>query len=329
MPCATVERRSLQECEVRSLNRYWVLIAILLAAVVFSPDPGSSRAIAAAHDFAHAPVFGCVSVLLLVWLRGFRPTRDHRLITQYAVAIAGGAGLGLATEIAQAFAGRDASWVDLRSDVLGSIAFAAMFALIDARIDRRSLSRTLCALGVILMIVHSLPFVQTLLAYVRRNQEFPTLFEARDSTPDAFIGRLRSEFAYEPLPPLFATTQNEQALHIRFTNGPWLGMYVDEPRPDWSGYQTLAVDLTNPSDAPLHMVIRVHDRAHNYRFEDRFNRAFRVPAATRMTLLIPLAEIESAPDGRKLDLCEIAQIILFTAERNAGRDLYVSRIWLQ
>src|SRR5437868_14176541 len=42
-----------------------VLIGILLAAVVFAPVPGGTLGIRTLHDFAHAPIFGCVALLTL------------------------------------------------------------------------------------------------------------------------------------------------------------------------------------------------------------------------------------------------------------------------
>jgi hypothetical protein len=311
------------------LKRYWVLIVILLAAVLFSPDPGTSRAIAAAHDFAHAPIFGCVAVFLLISLRRMTFARQWSVGRQYAAAIAAAAGLGLATEILQALGHRDASWLDLRSDVLGAIAFGAMFTVVDGRLGSVTLCRIACAVGAVLMLVHSAPFAKTVLAYVRRNEAFPVVFEAGDNTPDAFVGALRSRLAYEPLPAEFASYANEQALHIQFGSGEWLGMAVDEPYPDWTGYGALALDMTNSSDQVLAMAIRVHDRAHDHRFEDRFNRSFNLAPRTRTTLVIPLAEIERGPVARKLDLQQVAQLVLFTSGENESRDLYVSRIWLR
>src|SRR5262245_51075001 len=114
---ATCDRCGSRLREARSLKRYWVLIVILLAAVLFAPDPGDSRAISTVHDFAHAPVFGCVAVLLLILLRDMDFTRRAPVGVQYALAIAGSSGLGAATEMLQALEGRDGSWLDLRSDV--------------------------------------------------------------------------------------------------------------------------------------------------------------------------------------------------------------------
>jgi hypothetical protein len=323
------------ECQDRSLhtlnyfNRFTLSIGILLAAVVFSPDPGVSRASAAIHDFAHAPIFGCVALLIVSWLRGQPAMQSWPVSKQYAVAFLTAVLLGAATEIAQKYAGRDASWVDLRSDALGAAAFCGLFTMLDRRIAS-STTRTIGVLtAVALLAWHSVPFVQVTLAYVHRSQDFPSLIDARDSRPDDFASPFRSEGEYRQLPTAFAQSGSERALRLRFGAQDWVGLDLDEPYPDWSGYRTMKLDLTNPNDTTLQMVIRVHDRTHNWQFDDRFNRSFTLAPRSRKTYEVALADIARAPLARRLDLQHIANMQLFTAGTNAGRDLYVSRIWLE
>ncbi|HVF16033.1 MAG TPA: VanZ family protein [Steroidobacteraceae bacterium] len=310
-------------------NRFTLSIGILLAAVVFSPDPGVSRASAAIHDFAHAPIFGCIALLILSWLRSQPAMQSWSVPKQYIVAFVTAFVLGLVTEIAQMYAARDASWIDLRSDALGAAAFCGLFTML----DRRIASSTVRTIGVIaavaLLAWHSVPAVQVTLAYVHRSQDFPSLIDARDSRPDGFASPFRSQGEYTHLPTIFAQVQNERALRLRFGGKDWVGLDLDEPYPDWSGYRTMNLDLTNPNDASLRLAIRVHDRTHNWRFDDRFNHGFTLAARTRATYSIALADIERAPLARRLDLKHIANVQLFTAGTNVGRDIYVSRIWLE
>jgi hypothetical protein len=312
----------------RSLRVYGWLIVILLAAVVFFPGPGYSRAIGAAHDFAHAPVFGIVCIVLLAWMRAAPRMRALGLAQQYALAIGIASVLGIATEVAQAFTNRDASWVDVRSDILGACAFAGMFAAFDRRVERRALAIAGCVLGVAAMIWHSLPLAVTAWDYARREREFPVLLAGESVARNGFLEGMGANVAQRVLPAPFARTPDEQALHLQFVSGQWLGVAIIEPSPDWSGYRMLSLDLANPGDAPLPVTLRVHDRAHDQRYADRFNRAFVLEPRQRTTLTIPLAEIERAPGERSLDLENVAGFVLFTTQEHAGRDLYVSRIWL-
>jgi VanZ family protein len=310
-------------------NRFTLSIGILLAAVVFSPDPGVSRASTAVHDFAHAPIFGCIALSILSWLRSQPAMQSWSVPKQYAVAFVTAVLLGLATEIAQKYAGRDSSWIDLRSDALGAAAFCGLFTMLDRRID----SSTVRAIGVLIAIAlltwHSVPAVQVTLAYVHRSQDFPSLIDARDARSDRFASPFRSHSEYRQLPTIFAKAENERALWLRFGAQEWVGLDLDEPYPDWSNYRTLKLDLTNPNDSPLRLIIRVHDRTHNWHFDDRFNRGFTLAPRTRTTYSIALADIERAPLARRLDLQHIANVQLFTSGTNAEREVYVSRIWLE
>jgi hypothetical protein len=310
-------------------NRFTLSIGILLAAVVFSPDPGVSRASTAVHDFAHAPIFGCIALLILSWLRSQPAMQSWSVRKQYAFAFITAVLLGLATELAQKYAGRDSSWIDLQSDALGAAAFCGLFTMLDRRIERSRIRTLGVLVAVALLAWHSVPAVQVTLAYVHRSQDFPSLIDARDDRPDRFASPFRSQGEYTELPTIFAQVENERALRLQFGAQDWVGLDLDEPYPDWSGYRTMKLDLTNPNDVSLRVVIRVHDRTHNKQFDDRFNHGLMLAPRTRSTYSVALAEIARAPLARRLDLKHVANVQLFTAGTNAGRDIYVSRIWLE
>ncbi len=313
---------------LKSLNRYSLSIGILLVMVVFSPDPGKSRFVSVLHDFAHAPVFGCVALLVLFWLSRHSP-RVWPVWAQYVAAFLVAVLLGLATEVAQKFAARDPSWLDLLGDTLGAAACCGLFAAFDRRIARMALRACAALLAITLLMFHSLPLARVSLAYVHRDQEFPTLFDARDGRASNFARPVLCALDYVQTPAMFARHPEEPALRLRFGAGQWMGLNLDEPVPDWSGHRTLLLDLTNPGDTPLALAIRVHDRAHDWRYEDRFNRSFELAARTRKTIAIALADIERGPTARPLDLQKVANAMLFTSSASVGRELYVSRIWLE
>jgi hypothetical protein len=248
---------------------------------------------------------------------------------QYAVAFIAAVLLGLITEIAQRYAGRDSSWLDLRSDALGAAAFCGLFTMLDRRVASSAIRMVSVLAAAAVLAWHSVPLVQVTLAYVHRSQDFPSLIDARDSRPDGFASPFRSQGEYTQLPSIYAQTEKERALRLQFGEQDWVGLDLDEPYPDWSGYRTMKLDLTNPSDTPLRVALRVHDRTHNWQFDDRFNHGFTLAPRTRATYSVALADIERAPLARRLDLQHIANVQLFTAGTNAGRDIYVSRIWLE
>ena len=116
---------------IRSIG---LLLGILLLIVVFAPVPGDSRFVNTLHNAAHGPIFGCIALLILLGLRALHLPANAIVSRQYAMAFVLAVGAGLATEVAQSLTNRDASWMDLRNDAIGALAFLLMFFPFDARI---------------------------------------------------------------------------------------------------------------------------------------------------------------------------------------------------
>ena len=316
---------------LRNRTAALVAIAILLLLVVFAPVPGSTQGIRTLHDFAHAPIFGSVAILALLALRASDNERVGATWRQYLLVFALTVFLGGATELAQIPVGRDASWFDLRSDTLGAAAFLSIFAMIDPRLRLGRGARAAAAtLAVLLLAIHSTPLATAARAYVQRAEEFPSIGDfARGADSNYFLAPQWAALDSRDLPQPWSAVAGEKALHVTFNDGPWPGLDFFEPAPDWRGYHTLAVDLTNPSDAELVLGFRVNDARHDFRDEDRFNRELRLPARTRLTVRVPLQEIEAAPRGRRMDMQRIADIILFRKTSSTAGDMYLTRMWLE
>jgi hypothetical protein len=91
------------------------------------------------------------------------------------------------------------------------------------------------------------------------------------------------------------------------------------------------VDMTNPGPAPIDLTLRVHDRKHNNLASDRLSRNFHMAPATRSALAIPLTEAVGAPQGRILEIADIALLMTFagTDAALASQEFYLTRIWLE
>jgi hypothetical protein len=110
--------------------------------------------------------------------------------------------------------------------------------------------------------------------------------------------------------------------------GAYPGIGIVEPHPDWSGYRVLAITIVSDLDAPLPIAIRVHDAAHDQRYEDRFNRALTVaPGVNRFT--IALDDIRHAPDRREMNMRRIRGVLLFAYQRTQPTHLYLGPIRLE
>jgi VanZ family protein len=310
------------------------LIAILLVAVVFAPVPGDTRWIRTLHNSAHAPIFGCVSLLVLLVCRSHPRLQALSWIGHYALALAAAFALGVLTELLQIPAGRDASFEDALHDMIGALAFLGSFAVFDARI--RSMPQNIpirfaaAVVGIVSLGVAVAPVARAALKYQQREERFPVLADFSLRYDRYFILQQSAEFSPATMPEPWARTQDESAMRVRLLNGPYPGMHFIELWPDWSGYSTLLVDLTNPTPINLQLVLRVHDSDHNNQPEDRFGKRFELPAGTREVLRIRLQDIAAGPKTRQLDLHRIAGLIIFRASDSPpAPELYLSRVWLE
>ncbi len=105
-------------------------------------------------------------------------------------------------------------------------------------------------------------------------------------------------------------------------------MAFDEPYPDWRGYRRLLVTIVSDLDAPLSLVIRVHDAAHDQRSKDRFNRSLTIaPGVNRFS--IALDDIERAPDRRRMDMRRIRGVLIFGYNLKAPTHVYLGALRLE
>ena len=316
---------------------YWIallVIGILLAAVVFAPVPGDTRWIRTLHNSAHAPIFGCVSLLTLFIVRGHPRFASVGLLGQYALALSAALILGILTELLQIPAGRDASVEDALHDVIGALAVLGIFASFDSRVRASTHSGVVRAaaatIGIVALAVAAAPVTRAAIKYQQRDGRFPVLADFTERYDRYFILQQSAEFSPSRLPAPWASKAGEGAMRVEMFDGPYPGLNFIELRPDWSGYSTLAVDLTNPTPLPLQFVLRVHDAAHNNQPTDRFGHRFELAPRTRQIIRIPLQDVAAGPSTRELDLHNVAGMIIFrTDDSPRANELYFSRAWLE
>lgn len=299
-----------------------IIVVILLTVVIAAPVPRRSIGIQVLHDFGHAPIFGIVAIIALLWLR--ERCSSSSTVAHYARAFAISGALGLAVEVVQIPLGRDASWLDVRSDVLGAFGFLALFAAIDPRIHQRGLRVLVLVLGALALALHSWPLVHSALRYAERNAAFPVLFDARVKYEDYFLDYFETTGDHEELPAVFAKQPGEKSLrlHLGHRWSPYLA--IEETVADWRRYRALVLDLTNASSLPLSIKVGVRNRSDASEVNHSFVRAFMLLPAQRQMLRIEIEEI-----ARDVDVSRIDSVVLFDRYTQDERDVYVSRVWLE
>jgi VanZ family protein len=294
-----------------SAQRAFRIAAILffLSLVVFAKFHEPTRFAHALQKLAHPVTFGVIALLFLTLLRPHAPRRFGFYVVAFALTVLCGAG----TEVAQAFVNRDPSLFDVLRDALGASTALAGFAALVPGADARGrggwrvMGALFACVGFAVMVA---PISICLAAYAHRDLRFPTLLEACSPLDRYFLSD--GGAGATVVPSTGPTTSScGSALRVQSGSAPYARITLDEPYPDWRMAHTLVLELRNPGELDLSLVVRVHDRTHNFTFRDRFNREFTLRAHERLELAIPLTEIEHAPAGRLMDLSRIAGIIVF------------------
>jgi hypothetical protein len=92
-----------------------------------------------------------------------------------------------------------------------------------------------------------------------------------------------------------------------------------------SEYSALAFSIYNPDLKALSLTVSIRDREHFRRggeYRDRFNRSFVMPPGWN-DVIIPVADIENAPSGRRLELDRLKEVVIFAVELPAQRVIYL------
>lgn len=307
---------------------YAASVGLLLAAVVFSPSWGNWLWLRTLHNFAHGPVFGMIAILVLQWLQHGARTARLGAPAQYALAFGAAVILGGLTELLQRSTGGDPSWTDFSADVLGTVTLLLIYALLDRRLRATGLRRWALPSALVGLLVMASPWITTAHAYYERSRAFPRIIDVDQGLSAHFITTRQVVARIEPLPARWSST-HESALRLEFLQGKWQGIAHQEPPEDWRGYESLVVDLVNPTKVPLKIVIRIDDAHHNWRDADRYNGRFEIAAETRERLRIPLTDIKQAPKGREFDLSRVARVLMFRRSDSEAPAMYLVRMGLE
>jgi hypothetical protein len=312
------------------------LVSVLLAAVML---PGLSQATLwrrVLQDAGHGPVFAGIAIVLLLW-RAPRPGAAVRSAPQYRDAFLLALALGLLTELVQAWMpDRQASPLDVLHDAAGAALGLSLLWWWERRCSRFDATQVRPAAAPVVWLAAAAAFtllawqpLQAARAYAARHAALPTLLPLGEFADRRFALAHQAELDHAMLPAGFQRPGDAESLRLRFGAGARPGLQVFEPAPDWRGGDILALDLTNPGDDPVPIVIRVFDARHDWSYEDRFNQPLEIPAGSRVTLRFSLAAIAAAPQGRRMDMAAVADLMLFAGRPLAAGEIYITRIWLE
>jgi len=289
-----------------------VVVALALT-MTFVELPWQSRLSRALTNTGHVAATGAIAIAMLAIVR---QCVAARIAAQYALALVGAIVLGAAVEILQATIGRDAELADLARDALGAGVFLLFAFLADPgtraiRDTPRKRWKTLvlcCAFA--LLLASSMDVLIWGSAYLYRDLRFPVLVSFGSAWQTRFVSLAAERLEFVDRPSAWAGHASARVGRITLGDERYSGFSLEEPHPDWRGFEWLTIDLFSDEVQDFQLTVRVHDAAHDQDYADRYNREFLIrPGAQRIR--IALSEIEVAPARRRMDMSEIAGLVAF------------------
>lgn len=310
----------MKSSEIRALTGLAAVFGLLLAPV---SDSANSELMHAIQDALHGPLFALVAIGALRYLQDRQPAGVPA--RHYGLAFLMAITLGGLAEIAQwaLTSSRHAEWKDVRIDAFGALLGLCLYAWFDA-VHRPRRKHLLLAAAVIVSFLIAAPVMWSSYFYLKRRAQLPELITWGGPTGYHFVTANSAALSIESCLRKNGATGTSPALYIKpEATGPWPGVSIDEPWPDWRDYSRLAIEVINPGAQALELILRIDDRRHNNQYDDRFNHTLTIAAGSHETLLIPLTDVQHAPATRQLDMSHIGKLILFQNAAQATHAYYL------
>lgn len=305
-----------------------VACALISTLIIVAPDPDDSlRSAIALHDFGHVIAFAVVTALLLV----SRPAPDRAGILPRmraaGLAASGALLLGIVVELAQALIGGVSDPWDVLRDAGGAVCAAVLWIAGDTGL-RAGARLGLAGAAILVLGAFTLPLVAALEDEARARKEFPVL-ASFESERD--LSRLRIDAGSSE--KLISTADGEgrpvAGLALHLPPGKYPGVALRYFPRDWRGLRALQLLLVNPAPVSQEIWIRIDDADYDYRLDmaDRYTRSFVLsPGANRIEIL--LADVASAPRGRRFDLGQVQLLLVYAVDLTEPREIIVGPIVL-
>jgi hypothetical protein len=303
---------------LKNIGLYTALIICSIFLFIGGPELTASRSSYQIWDLGHIILFSLLTFLLL---RDFPWLRRRTYWVQVLFILGMTAVVGIATEVLQIKLNRSPDIDDLGRNFIGST--ISLFYFSDRR---KEISRIILSVLQILVaaafIRETYPLARSLLDETIARSQFPVL--ADFETPfesDRWQERWRTRIDDQ----IFR--HGGHSLKILLTPAKYSGVSFKYFPHDWEGYNYFNISLYNPDKDTLRIVCRIHDKAHNNAYSDRFNRSFDLAPGWN-DLVIPIEQIRRAPRERTMDIHQIELVGIFTVDLRHSRTIYIDHVYL-
>lgn len=307
---------------MKNLRLGALLVGLVLICPLFfvgGPDVYSSVLLNNLWNYGHV-IFFAAALLLAVLIRPI-PFGRAWLWIVLAIFI-----LGVLIEFVQNFIGRDASWSDIAHNILG--AFIAL-CWGQRATGSRYLLIGLRVLSVILMAPMMWLSAQLIYSNWQMRTQFPLInsFETRYELRQ--LANIGAHVSWSKSSNY--ASSGEFSLAVKLTADPYSGIKWVGRYGDWSRYSFFAVDVYNPSEEEMQVVLKIadlqHDRGSNA-LDDRFNHRISLNPGWN-NLRVAMDEIRNAPARRKMRIDEVNCLEIFAINLPKPQVIYIDNLRLE
>jgi hypothetical protein len=303
------------------------MVSVAGLAFLFLEPPSRTVFWDAAFDLGHACLFGVLTIATLHVVRQACPDRERPGQIGVVAALAVMAGLSELVQLLQPT--RDPSFSDMSRDVAGiACGFLVYVNLGRHRVGWAWRSILGWAVALILAMAVGLPFSSVLRAYTARDRVFPRLCVLDGSVWERRFLRVGGGVLVPAGQAIHASRFNDLALLELGPGRKYAGLALDEPFPDWRGYQQLVFTAATDHVDAVDLAIRIRDLESAGEDQDAFTETVHVTMDAQV-FAIPLTAVESAPRNRKMNLGRIGGVAIFVAGLTRPLRLYIGDIRLR
>ncbi len=315
-----------------------IFLAVLaLLAVVYVLDgvdiPAQSRVMRELTNAGHAPLFGVLSIAMLILSRSIL-VKIKKPVQHYVIAGVASLLIGVATEVGQILTPRDASLLDMLYNTVGIVSFLACWVTFDGKMRgyvvlESPTKRNLIRLTSILIFATAfLSFGTVALAHAHRRAQFPMICDFDSVWDKSFVLGSHAVIEFQAPPDKWSSNLSNGVCFWKTEPDQLSAVTIQYPYPIWTGYGSLVIEIFSQLSSQTTVSLRVNDVRHNFELSDRYNTELVVtPGPNRFS--IPIADIENAPTDRLMDLTSIASIIIFAPPSRSSQTLFLDNIGLE
>jgi len=190
---------------------------------------------------------------------------------------------------------------------------------------KSNITKNALLLIISLILIDQVKLYQTVKQEIRAHLNFPVLadFEQAEALRQ-WSGHSLTQSSEHKL-----TGQYSMKVKL-MAGGQYSGFSFKHFPADWSDYQQITFSLFNPGQSTIRLNIKITDFEHDLyinQYNSRFNRQIRLINGWNQ-ITIPLDDIITSPENRKLDITEISRVGFFMSHLKNNQIIYIDNMRL-